>query len=559
MINCNRCSSPRTHRWSAVFVPILLVSLALHWRENEAFRSMRVVSCSAFIDLKHDDLDLLSLTEPLLFKNCTEADPHFNHIFGVLSNKSSLQARYGSLQMNVFPSGPFHLQLGSTLVPLDPIGATTLRAALNRLDDGTFAFGTTRDNPGYPIAHDVVGVVANLRRRNNALHANSTSIFLDYFRKFNSHIFSMGGLHSGAPFHFHQSAWLYLCAGQKEWIAAPYLHVLPQDLVWMSLAKIKARHDFRDIFSSDNVIHAVQQPGDLVLLPSFWHHATLNLADYTVGLGGQQHPGLNNNDPDDMVDYRVAQEAGDWVTSAAVEKRAMELHPADMGAALRFILMSLRSLDVDSARQTYYQLREKVLAAFTDGVLTENDVMFLLVDQLGVCVQDALAHVAKRDKEANGGVLPPQATDDFLRIMALREEVQSIVLPAVQPRNWSLRIQGGVDKLLGPLCYDVANFVATNSGYNCTTYAHNRALCFQKAECSVLTAGGPKHCDTNKGMKHTEACCVCAGGRDFRSPEQVGRANARRPLAAGVTKSVLDGGDGTAIYMQLRSPSNKRS
>ena len=501
-----------------------------------SYKNIRTVHCDDFVNLHYDDIDLENLTEPLLLRQCNSSDAEFREIISVLGTPKKLKTRYGPMTLNVFPTGPFHLQLGSTLSALKPVGSTTIRDAVNRLGEESFAFGTTRENPGYNIVQDTLRVVSNLQKSTLAAH-NGSTIFRDYFRHFHAHIFSMGGKNAGAPFHYHQSAWLYLCAGRKEWILAPYAHQMPVDVMWTSLGKLKQQHDLQELFQSDQVIHAVQHAGDLVLLPSFWIHATNNLDDYTTGLGGQQHPELNDRDPPEMVEYREAFESDDWEAAAKIQKKCMDKHPEDSGSYLRFILMSLRHHDVEAARQTYYTLRDIVYDALQRGIIVENDAYFLLVEQIGACVSDALGRIIAHDEAENGGTLPPTASREFLDTLAFQEEIQVAKLPEVGQLEWKNRIQGGVDKILGPMCYDIPGFHVVHSGANCSTYVKNPALCRMSAECDVHS--DVRHCDAMKGLKHTDACCVCGGGRDFSTASQQG------------TK--LAGGDVTAVYMQIRN------
>lgn len=537
---------------------VMVLLLGCTWMQStHALVEIRKVACESFgSDLQFEDIDLLNLTTPLLLSQCNRSDPHFQAIMSALGTKDALTRTYGRTRLNIFPTGPFHLQLGSTLVPLSPVGATTVQGALERLAADSFAFGTTRENPGYTIVENAVASVKEAERR-GTVFPNRTTIFADYFADFSSHIFSMGGRNSGAGFHFHQSAWLFLCAGEKEWIFSPHHMSFDPEIMWTGLGKLKSQHDLREIFPEDEVIHALQHPGDLVVLPSFWNHATLNLDEFTIGLGGQQHPELNDRDPPSMVAYRGAFETDDWAEAAAIQEKVMQVHPEDVGAPLRHILMALRSVDVDAARQTYHQLRDRVLDAYKKGILCENDVSFLLIEQLGVCARDGLGRLVQRDEDANGGKLPVEPSPDFLRLVEFQEEVQNFELPKVEHQSWGERIRGGVDKLLGPMCYDLANFAVTYTNADCSTYVRNRALCHEKAECSPHARNGVRHCDVMQGLKHTDACCVCGGGRDFRNAAP---HHARKPIRVsvdlGVSGETVAGGDAAPVYMKLKKRRN---
>ena len=513
-----------------------------------SFSEIRTIPCDDVVNLKYEDIQFLDIQEPVLLKQCNATDPEFIELMSVLGTKKQLKQRYGKLELNVFPTGPFHLQLGSTLLPLKPIGSTTLAKAVDRLGENAFAFGTTGDNPGYTIVSDTLQIVKSRERRYPVPH-NVSRKFREYFKDFDAHIFSMGGKHSGAPFHFHQSAWLYLCSGHKEWIIAPFEYHMDPEIQWTSLAALKRQSPLEDLFPQQEVLHAIQGPGDLVLLPSFWVHATLNLDDFTTGVGGQQHPGLNGNDPPAMKEYITAFTNENWERAAEVQKQSMDSRPANVGAVVRYFLMSLRNGNADDATHAFRTARDLVHEAYTKGLIVENDVDFLLTDQFGACLSDSMTRVAKKDAEANGGSPPETISDEFLSLLKLQREMQMRHLPVAPPKDWSDRIQGGVGTILGPLCFDEPNFV-TPTGHNCSHYARQPSLCRKKAECSPGAPGGVQHCESLTRRTHKMACCVCGGGRDFRDANK--KAAGGRMFQVAGDGSVA-GGDSHAVYMQIKN------
>ena len=88
--------------------------------------------------------------------------------------------------------------------------------------------------------------------------------------------FALGPAMSGAPPHFHPSAWNGVLAGAKLWwLFPPELATFEGDVPVWEWWRAHADADGH----IPGAIVAVQGPGDAVYVPSDWGHAVLNLAD----------------------------------------------------------------------------------------------------------------------------------------------------------------------------------------------------------------------------------------------------------------------------------------
>lgn len=129
---------------------------------------------------------------------------------------------------------------------------------------------------------------------------------------------SLGRAGSGITFHDHHESWLGVVHGSKHWyLYGP--HDLPHDashanletaqLVllnpteWMTRLGVPSLRAFFDKASSTTTSEAFRRPlqctqnaGELMWLPHYWWHATVNLVD-TLSFGGQNH-GIPDQDGD---------------------------------------------------------------------------------------------------------------------------------------------------------------------------------------------------------------------------------------------------------------------
>jgi len=114
-------------------------------------------------------------------------------------------------------------------------------------------------------------------------------------------LLSLGAAGSGVSFHQHSAAWVLLFAGMKLWL------VYPPDMLCNRTAadehcvsaetytKIVSRdvadilQDLPQIPAHERPMVMVQGAGELVVVPQFWWHATINLHE-SVGIG-EQHKG----------------------------------------------------------------------------------------------------------------------------------------------------------------------------------------------------------------------------------------------------------------------------
>lgn len=89
--------------------------------------------------------------------------------------------------------------------------------------------------------------------------------------------FYVGGALSGAPPHYHSSAWNVLVYGLKRWfIYPPHESFYSKQHVW----------DWWRSGNRPQALECVQHPGDLVLLPDMWGHAVINLRE-SVGVASE--------------------------------------------------------------------------------------------------------------------------------------------------------------------------------------------------------------------------------------------------------------------------------
>ena len=90
--------------------------------------------------------------------------------------------------------------------------------------------------------------------------------------------FYVGPTLSGAPPHFHRSAWNALIYGRKRWFLFP-----PQ---YAFYSKQHVWDWWRQYRKESTTWECVQHPGDMIILPDMWGHAVINLKE-SIGVASE--------------------------------------------------------------------------------------------------------------------------------------------------------------------------------------------------------------------------------------------------------------------------------
>merc|ERR1712113_639011 len=98
----------------------------------------------------------------------------------------------------------------------------------------------------------------------------------------------LGGLHSGAPWHFHDAAFVEVLHGRKHFAFVP-----PDDaaipLINEAIQNLSQLHWYleeRPRLEREGYLNSLQEctinAGDILYFPPYWHHGVVNLEPYTA-------------------------------------------------------------------------------------------------------------------------------------------------------------------------------------------------------------------------------------------------------------------------------------
>lgn len=215
----------------------------------------------------------LSISRPVLIRNATNSKVMKK--LHQLWQRNKLVKEYSDIVLNEV-SVPFAESFG-----YDQPSQTTLRAFLDKmtklhkkqqqvrdimtLTPPTYIFQSLPRNSPL-LAHFVIPRV---------LDESKTEISTEKIQ------FYVGGALSGAPPHFHRTAWNALIYGRKRWFIFP-----PRDSFY---SKVHVWDWWRYQYRNEAVKTAwecVQYPGDVIVLPDMWGHAVINLRE-SVGVASE--------------------------------------------------------------------------------------------------------------------------------------------------------------------------------------------------------------------------------------------------------------------------------
>ena len=133
------------------------------------------------------------------------------------------------------------------------------------------------NEPGMSMEEELLlNSIRKLRKTPDVLSRASETLF-----------FSFGGGTTGVNVANHGFTWIGLLRGRKLWYVAP-----------PNVTKPNEPNCFRNITESESIPHSfkcLQYPGEIFVTPTAWWHATCNLDQYGIGIGGQDSCDLGCN------------------------------------------------------------------------------------------------------------------------------------------------------------------------------------------------------------------------------------------------------------------------
>merc|ERR1719324_146457 len=94
-------------------------------------------------------------------------------------------------------------------------------------------------------------------------------------------IASIGPSEQGLPLHSHGAAWQALVHGKKFWVLLP-----PMAAKGLDGSSVTTLLELSKKKSLGRAFFCLQEPGEVVVVPHLWRHATMNIGD-AIAIGGQ--------------------------------------------------------------------------------------------------------------------------------------------------------------------------------------------------------------------------------------------------------------------------------
>ena len=225
-------------------------------------------------------LHYLSLQKPVLIRNAANSKS-MKKLFTAWQ-RDKLEKQYGKLKFKEvlvpyaesFGYDHTHITLKEFLQKMADLNEEQQQAK-NVLDlpPPTYIFQTVPAANSRLMEHFVLP---------NVLNVSVTEIALDKIQ------FYVGGALSGAPPHFHRSAWNLLVYGRKRWFIFPPKYAFyTKKHVWDWWKSRYSSGRGKDNESGKEwAWECVQYPGDMIVLPDMWGHAVINLQE-SVGVASE--------------------------------------------------------------------------------------------------------------------------------------------------------------------------------------------------------------------------------------------------------------------------------
>lgn len=154
-------------------------------------------------------------------------------------------------------------------------------------DSGTGSDGSNEQDSGNGAAFDgaslphyIFSSLSSHLSSDSSLHKTILGMdppFVDWKRMLkNSPQFYLGSAGTGAPVHFHTHAYNVLVHGRKKWTLLPPRHSLYATEHIQNWLK---GDQYKKLKEEGAMLECIQEPGDVLYVPSSWGHGVLNLAE----------------------------------------------------------------------------------------------------------------------------------------------------------------------------------------------------------------------------------------------------------------------------------------
>lgn len=246
------------------------------WSKRSDHR--RQPSCE--LDVVHGTLSQMGLTSvlfhsrPTLFKGAL-----FGRKFRTHLSRERVLSQYGARRITVSPI-PYADVFGTSVAQHLDVSISEFVAMM----DSNRTADTAVNVSLYAFVSDFFGTTRKaIRKAANAMDALPKEIMKALPLDLQLQLF-LGDRGSGAPLHHHQAAINALAFGRKRWLLKP-----PSRAAWSSqpslewAGSVDAGYSLDTTASKRQVLHCVQEAGDVLVLPEHWAHATVN-EDVSVGV-----------------------------------------------------------------------------------------------------------------------------------------------------------------------------------------------------------------------------------------------------------------------------------
>jgi hypothetical protein len=237
-------------------------------------------------------------------------------------------------------------------------------------------------------------------------------------------VLSVGPTKGGLAFHAHGEAWLATVRGAKLWLLFPP-SLWPPARSGVVLSSAEAAAAGLLLHPPPGMLHGVVHEDEAILVPTGWHHATVNL-EPTLAVGGQQAlpmPGADTpTDPLHFTSALLAAQAGTAAYNAgkdaialALLARAAALEPLNfkMQANLIAALLAMNELEEAVGKST-------LVSMLVTSVAPAADASYVL-SYLGLkFFEAAIQHGQAVDNGKGGGTGSSDRTATELMLEELR-------------------------------------------------------------------------------------------------------------------------------------------
>merc|ERR1712232_1028240 len=143
--------------------------------------------------------------------------------------------------------------------------------------------------------------------------------------------------------------------------------------------------------TSNTTYHTVQKPGQILITPTYFLHATRNLVDFTLAVGKQGVADLDRRSAPPLLNHQQEVMKKDPSQAYKMIESFVKDQPDDVSQRLRLLVMLLQAKKRKEGYEILKTVVKDLTSAVKEGYLAATDYDYVILDKIPVILKMAIS------------------------------------------------------------------------------------------------------------------------------------------------------------------------